>query len=683
MSSVDRHESSMGTPCSLTNHPKRPARRPRVRAPSLPARFYGSDGPAGTMTLPVSLRSFAGWRDCTRDPMPHGALQLPSGMRAPIALRAEDALHVAHVVLIKQACVDNCSHDHAEVLRAQNSIAEELQELPKCCQQALDLDEPIAAVKAMIDRSQEVPRGAHAGHDHGNWVSRPHGAWEWTGASIIGYVAGFGIYFGAQNLQNSQSVLRQLKTGSDRVTGRINEITGRPASDAAQPDIQVRKIDLQRLNRSRRTAVRNLVAQDNGLRAGQSMQRFIYTFAGALPIASSALMLCGVAVQPLALVSTALLALYCFSHTIRYILWDRVRPKQELPPTTCHEDPQVAAGRRVFAQVQEQRRSIFRLVASCFATYGLGAAAFVAAGLFPALAPVVLVPSMVLLGIGMGTVTYLNNFSIRKAFINNQNATIDREHLGSKASILRQIAAHDCECAALRKWRKDEAPKESLLPWLCEAPLITLSYLTTFGITMRFINPLRHRRRVSDYSSGAVNALGSFIEASGHIKVEHLTHELREATLRKDAATTAADRLPFEGTQDLLLGWLAAERQVLNSMSEAKDLADTAACIWHHLAMRDLLDDMTVALTNRLDPKADWGPWWAPNGGTVVLSRDVWRRALAAGDIEAERQLQVFCGEAAHLLKHLYETTLEGRKGSLVDQLTGRLQEKALRQQHR
>jgi hypothetical protein len=545
-------------------------------------------------------------------------------------------------------------------------------EMPRCCQQAIDFDEPMGAFK-VFDRQQHVGQ-AVPGHGHGAGCIAGMSRFDIMVNGLTGWGALMGLYFGLQNARHAATIERAIAAQQQEVTAQLSGVLalmrqGAPAetipevNSAAtwQPSPALRQALQPQWQR-----LKNLLARQQRLEVGLGWQKFVRVFEGYAPVVSSSLMLAGLWFPLLGLLGTMGLGVYCWSHTVRYLATDAVRCQGTLGSARLPDQPVAQTGRRVAALKQGQRRFIFGSTAAFFGLYGAGAALFVGGVVFGSLA---LMGAAVLpFIVGVAAVTWLNNISIRGAYINNQDRFLDAEHLGNRASVLRTLAGHAGVQGNLKAFAKNCGCTQPWWEKLYYGTGSVLAYLLTFGALAPRVAQAGHARRVKRYAQVEPLALTAFVRQASTTLHGGWTEELEQLRVHKG--------VPDHGRSKDAAGM---QWQLYNNLRQTVPVSRATArpeqvvhVLWSYFAAQDVLEETLLpALANRLESQGNLkGAWWSVNAGHPVLNLKDWRTALCQNDTQALAQYQLFCAEVTHHLLHVEGPRLERLGGSLIDHLT-------------
>jgi hypothetical protein len=371
--------------------------------------------------------------------------------------------HAAHIHT--DQCADH-GHHHAAAstpghyLAMNPCDAPDFSEVCACCQGAIDVDE-LVGLKIAAPHEVAETHGSHSLRPH-----LPHTRAAWVLAGATAWATLPGLYFGVQNVRaakTNERLLVQTKAALMEQTSVANE-----------------PVDV-RLNRA---------AYIKTLESSISMQRFIGLFAGALPLIGSSFMLASVVVPALATVGSAFLMLYCVSHIVRYLTYERVGVKKTqalLVAAPKPQDTMARAGLAASEKLLARRAQLYPTVAASFAVYAVGAGLLTASALLTA--PSLIMPGVSTLVCGLAAVVFLNNGPIKATFGKNQDRNVDRKSLGDQHTLLRRIGELTQQHAAVVGLNQSlsAAEQKSLglnyYGLLClEGAALVASYGLTFGI---------------------------------------------------------------------------------------------------------------------------------------------------------------------------------------------------------
>ena len=550
--------------------------------------------------------------------------------------------------------------------------------------------------------------GKHAltqahGHSH-TGLSLPDTPLEWGVGSIMAVFAGVGMVVGAQNLWQAWNTSKALngahgkigKTEIKRMQARSLLLQAGASGPAAAPAAAPHK--MARLQNQR---VKNLEALENNLARSLSMQRFIMMFDGATVFGSGVLALGGVFMPVLAAVGTAVQMVYCAAHALRYFFWEKPRTATakalRLKPWT-QPLSMAQRGLALFNARQAQRSKVFVKTSLWFAAYGTGAflltlnAAAIGAG-------VLLFPGLGLFVAGIAAVLVLNNRHIIRTFFNNNEAHLEREHLGTKEAQLRLLTSCSVEQERADSLRQDLRDQGAI-----------------GGVGMdRLLGvyaPLRHwaRRRGLRVNPGKPaqvaaeqtrrRALVSFISQSA--AAQRALAQEEHTALQLQQANYAQKFLPAQGAAPAVVqDTLTALQQRAHAMQQQMHFIDTQLAPtaqaaaegpltqaqmftlhWQHLsALRagtpqahQHLDALVADLSVEHHAGSRWVKSHNAQGHGLTLNpHALLAAAQASQDPRAQACLEAFCSAAQIHLIYSYRDTLETQMGSVVDHLSARV----------
>ena len=588
-----------------------------------------------------------------------GTFSLPAAARpwAETAPRVSfaRALLPTQIVANRQACKSSQCEDNRVGVVGDDRLAD-VRSL--CCSQAsIDLDCPMDALAKAV--SVRDTSGTHHAHTHG---AHPISFMDWFLVGGTAAAAGIGVWYGMRNY----AAAKQTQTVLGRIIGRTvdrRDALAGPSREAPGTLPQ-------------RQARRNLAARLSCLEHARGLQGFSRWHGGALQVFNGATMLGGVVVPWLAPVATLGLMAYCGLQARRFVMVDRPRAKVTLPSTYAVQGEVARAGVQEFHDMQKHRRALFWKAALAHGTYGVGAA-LLALGAIVSGASVFWLPGLVLLGLGMAAVTWSGKTWADEIFTLNSDAQLDREHLGRKESILRQIGMLAAERTMARDVANQVRGHRTALRALLRAMTAPLEWLPGWGAAAE---RWRHRQRVAAYRVHDATLLPAMMARCARIHIKALQEE-RAAQQAKQARCHPADHAALRNTEQLLDAWLAVEHERTRMCAEAAtSVGDMAETTLSFLAARHIEEDVIGSLWLSLSAMRQTHPWWqAAANREPRFNAVMWLDKLKAGDIAALDTWQLLCSALIdHIVNHAPVRQNE-RIGALVDHLAARI---TLRRSH-